>query len=267
MHTSIVIELNAGSVGAGVVLGSKRLPSALLYAHERSFLHSGDRWRTLRQVLRHLLHDGLTPLSKEGKVPKHIDHVLVGLSSTWSLKDLSLLEEEIGSAIGSKRGICVKDLLFVVSESINSLGLESMLVSTSGEYTEILPPSEFGQGRPEIINFGPEILSKHLSQELHLDIRLAESLLALYSQNVLTYRKFQEVKRIVEPLEIEWREKIAERYKATKVDRIHIIGHSAYLDLTKKICQEIFPQADVVFVPDEVLVCLASFSHSLLSTK
>ena len=269
MHTAVVLDINSGSVGGGVVLLRKRLPPALLYSFRKNFrvsspLRSSMR-RALDQVLRQMYNDGLVTLAKNGKVPRKVDHILVTLSSVWDEADLNVIEEEITKVLGSKRGICVKDFLFVLSHTLNLRDKKDVLIaSVSGDFTEFIPVSEMGERRPKSVQAGPEIIAKEIADELKLEPHLASSLVSLYSQNVLDPNKKDEVEPIVAREMEKWRDLVFDSRTAQKMKRIHLFASHPCSGIAGRIFKNAYPGVEIVFEERDPLELLSAFSNSLL---
>lgn len=274
MHTAIVLDVNSGSVGGGVTLLRKRLPPALLYTFRKNFrvenledkssLQRGMR-RALDQVLRQVYNDGLVTLAKNEKVPRRVDHILVILSSFWGEKDLDVIEEEITKVLGSKRGICVKDFIFVLTPSLGVTNEESTLVvSVSGEVTELISASDVGKIRSESALMGPEAITRAISRELKIDSHLAASLVALYSQNALSPDKKDEVEPIISREIEKWREAVFHPAIAQKIKRIHLFSSHSYAGLSGRVFKSAYPSAEITFEERDPLEFLSAFSNSLL---
>ena len=274
MHSAIVLDINAGSVGAGVVLLRKRLPPALLY-EKRLYFHpalsqSHRAYRqalrtTLNQILRQTLHDGLITLSKNDKVPRKPDHILIALSSVWEEGDLDLVEEEVLKVLGSRRGLCAKDRTFVLAHSLGRLRAnDSIIASVSGEATEWLALDKLGEQRPQLVPFGPARISRAISDGVKLDYHLASSLLSLFSENLLGGETRAKVEKIISQEIEKWRESIfsIEGAQKTKEVRLFVPRENAWI--TARAFKLAFPSAEIILEKNDPLERLAVFSNSLL---
>lgn len=282
MHTAIVLDVNSGSVGGGVVLLRKRLPPALLYTFRKNFRveNSEDKLslqramrHALDQVLRQVYNDGLVTLAKNDKVPRKVDHILVTLSSFWGKGDLEVVEDEITKVLGSKRGICVKDFIFVLSHTLglaprlNSGQAERddvLVVSVSGEVTELIPTNDVSKIRSESVLMGPETITRVVSNELKLEPHLATSLVSLYSQNALNPDKKDEIEAILAREMEKWREAVSHPAIAQKIRKIHLFSSRSYAGLVGRVFKGAYPSAEVIFEERDPLEILSAFSNSLL---
>jgi len=278
-----------------VVLLRKHLPPALLYSFRKIFrvpeekkielpahghlpaggsgnsrsiqfssLRSVMR-RALDQVLRQVYNDGLVTLAKNGKVPRRVDHILVTLSSIWEETDLDAIEEEITKVLGSKRGICVKDFIFVLSHTLN-LGKKKdvLIASVSGGFTEFIPVSEISERRSVSVSAGPEIIAREIAGELKLEPHLATSLVSLYSQNALDPNKKDEIEPIITREIEKWRGLVFDSDMAQKMKRIHLFVPHSYSGIAGRILKNTYPGAEIIFEERDPLELLSAFSNSLL---
>lgn len=274
MHSAIVLDINSGSVGAGVVLLRRRLQPALLYSNRLRFHPAESQSRrayeralktALDQLLRQTLHDGLITLSKNGKVPRQPDHILVSLSSIWEESNLDMIEAEIEKVFGSKRGVCPKDSLFLLAKTLNLTGgKESLVASVSGEATEITSLHHLELRRPEPVPYGPAKIARRIAQEQKIDFHLADSLLSLYSQNLLSPNKKSEIEKIVADEMEKWRQAIFDIEGAQKTKSIRLFARPEYATLASRVFKSAFPSAEIKLEKGDNLEYLAVFSNSLL---
>ena len=291
MHTAIVLDINSGSVGGGVVLLRKRLPPALLYSFRKNFRVPEDEKvelianspmpdreqviqsshlrhsmrRVLDQVLRQVYNDGLVTLAKNDKIPRKVDNILVTLSSLWGERDLEVVEDEITKVLGSKRGICVKDFIFVLSHTLGLAEQEDVLiVSVSGEVTELIPANDISKIRSESVLVGPETVARAISIELNIEPHLATSLVSLYSQNALNPDKKDEIESIIIRETGKWREAVSHPAIAQKIKKIHLFSSRSYAGLAGRVLKGAYPGAEIIFEERDPLEILSAFSNSLL---
>lgn len=291
MHSAIVLDINSGSVGAGVVLLRKHLPPALMYSYRKNFHVSGEEkielpahsqasgrsrsiqfsplrlamCRALNQVLRQTYNDGLVTLAKKDRIPKKIDHILVTISSVWGEADLDIIEEEIEKVVGSKRGICVKDFIFVLAHTLGISGQEdTLIVSISGAVTESIAVSDIGERRSTHVAYGPEVLTQKIVEMSKLDYHLASSLVHLYAQNALEVSKREEVEGLISDELERWREEIFNTASAQRVRKIFLFADSSFSNLVGRIFKSAYPSAEIQLEERDPLEMLTAFSNSLL---
>ncbi|MFH1473013.1 MAG: hypothetical protein ABIF06_01185 [bacterium] len=281
MKTTVVVDINSGSVGAGVVLGTAETSPRLSYSYRRRAMPS-NMLRVLAEVLEKVFKKGL--VGKE-KGSKQIDHILVTFSSVYGTDIFDDVENVILNVFGSKRGICVKDFSNVLAHGLPVISREprtSLLFSTSGEYTEVLIVGEAGKNKAGVIHFGPKTLVNQIARITGKTEEISESLLIAYSRGILLNNGLDQVQRIIHEEEDRWNRELSSILKnRSGVMRIYFSSDSKYNEYIESFLEKIFPEVDIISIhdhrlfsrqvtldkhvsKDESLMALALLSNSLL---